>query len=93
MALFNRLMHVRTGPTVQQTAEQILPVAFRLLEAAVEVLASDADDEAASLDPRHRYRANLKCSCGACSCFMHCHCLYPVERMRSQQLILYAEVM
>lgn len=42
-----------TGPTVQQTAEHMLPVAFRLLEAAVEVLASNADDDAASLDPRH----------------------------------------
>lgn len=41
------------GPTLQQTAEHVLPVAFRLLEAAVEVLASDADDGAAALDPRH----------------------------------------
>jgi hypothetical protein len=42
------------GPTVQQTAEHMLPVAFRLLEAAVEVLASDAEDGTpSSLDPRH----------------------------------------
>lgn len=39
------------GPTVQQNAEQILPVAFRLLEAAVEVLATDAEG-AAALDAK-----------------------------------------
>lgn len=44
------------GPTVQQNAEQILPVAFRLLEAAVEVLASDAEG-AAALDAKVTDRA------------------------------------
>ena len=38
---------------MQQTAEHVLPIAFRLLEAAVEVPASDADDGIESLDPRH----------------------------------------
>lgn len=46
------LPHVVAGTPVQQTAEQVLPVCFRLLEAAVEALAADSEDGGGLLDPR-----------------------------------------
>lgn len=40
------------GTPVQQTAERLLPSCFRLLEAAVELLAADSQDGTGLLDPR-----------------------------------------
>ncbi len=37
---------------MQQTAERLLPSCFRLLEAAVELLAADSQDGTGLLDPR-----------------------------------------